>query len=556
MDRPSQALHQADTAQTTAHADAVVRLTPFGWSGGILVILALLTASFFAVGYFLVYWRNADMDFMVVYRALLLNDGQRFFFEHPAYFTILSAKLWFQMLHSLGLLDTASLSAVPSVSDAPAFDSAITSAIRAARVLTFLTATASVLVFALLTRFIARDGRVALLATFAFAFSGGIAVHLRTLRSELIAGCFFAFAVMILIIVARRATVWRPVAVAAAAALCALGLENKVHAVLLIAALPTLILPFGSVESASVDFWKNTSRAWILCVLAALTAVILVLAAMPLIALGLSPVITEKISFHPLLFGRFGMYQAGLLAWIGVCMLVFAKIWRVSFAETLASLFAVVIGASLALLALFISYDPSTVIVVLNPVEQMLTYADASAVTAVGSGGPLAILDLLFSGVLSVLRRYTFFLFSSPRPTVFLTWLIIPGIVYSWRRGERLVAVQAGVLMLSAIGIDALGIRRGLKAEYFILTDPLIIIAGMLLLDRLSEVRFRKWAYPIGVALVAIHVVISQAEPVKLALKRSGPESVCHWRPYDTPLLQLPWCEASAKRSSLRFIVA
>ena len=89
-----------------------------------------------------------------------------------------------------------------------------------------------------------------------------------------------------------------------------------------------------------------------------------------------------------------------------------------------------------------------------------------------------------------MLQRYSFVLFSSPRPTVFLTWPRLPGIVYAWLKGERQVAIQAAILMLSAIGIDALGVRRNLKAEYFILTDPLIIIAGALLLEKLNALRF------------------------------------------------------------------
>ena len=94
---------------------------------------------------------------------------------------------------------------------------------------------------------------------------------------------------------------------------------------------------------------------------------------------------------------------------------------------------------------------------------------------------------LLLDGLASVLARYTFVLHSSPRPTVFLTWLIVPGIVYAWRRGERLAAIQALLLLLAAIGIDTLGVRRGLKSEYFIFTDPLIILSGAILLDSLQR---------------------------------------------------------------------
>lgn len=534
---------------TGERRDAFARLTPLGWRGGLCVIVLLLAASFFLAGYFIAYWRNADMDFMVVYSALSLRDGQYVFFPHPAYFTIISVNLWFHLLHFLGLLDVSSLSAIPSAANVPAFNAAMTDVIRAGRVLAWLTATVFVLIFAGLARRLVRDWRVALLATVAFAFSGGVAVHLRILRSEMIAGCFFAFALMILIAAARRGSAWRPLAVGVAAALCVLALENKIHAILLIALLPILVLPFGASSGASANFWRDGSRAWFAVFGAALVAALLLYAASPLIALGLNPTGTEMAALRPLLLGRFGVYQAGLLVWIGICMLVFSRLWRVAFTETLAALFAVIAGASLALLALLITYDASNVVVVLNPIEEMLTFADAGAISAVGGGGPLAAIWLLLSGFLSVLQRYTFFLFTSPRPTVFLTWLILPGIVYAWRRGERQAALQAAMLMLSAIGVDALGIRRGLKAEYFILTDPLIIIAGMVLLDRMTDLRFHKWAYGIGVILIALHVGISQAEPVKLMTKRAGPDGICEWNQYYLPRLPLPWCALPAKRA-------
>lgn len=541
-------LKPAPATDRNARSDAFARLTPFGWTGGLAVIVMLLTASFLLAGYFVVYWRNADMDFMITYSALSLNDGRYVFFPHPAYLTILSVNRWFQFLHSIGLLDTSSLSAIPSASNGPAFDAAMTSVIRAARIVAWLTATAFVLVFAGLARLLVKDWRLALLGTFAFAFSGGIAVHMRALRSEMISGCFFVFALMILIIVARRGTNWRPAVVGLAAMLCVLAIENKIHAVLLVAALPFLILPFGSASGASAPFWGHSPRAWFVVLGAACLAAVLVYAAWPLIAIGFNPANTEVSTLRPLLLGTFGVYQIGLLVWTGLCMLAFARLWRVELSETLAAIFAVIAGASLALLALYIDLDASNVFIVLNPLEEMLVFADPQAISAAGGSGPFAAISLLISGVISVLRRYTFILFSSPRPTVFLTWLILPGIIYAWRRGERQAALQAGLLMLSAIGIDALGIRRGLKAEYFILTDPLIILAGMVLLERMADLRFRKWAYPVGVVLIVLHVGISQAEPAKLVLKRTGPEAICEWNQHYLPRLPLPWCDLPPKR--------
>ena len=104
------------------------------------------------------------------------------------------------------------------------------------------------------------------------------------------------------------------------------------------------------------------------------------------------------------------------------------------------------------------------------------------------------------------------------------------------------------MLLLAAIGIDTLGVRRGLKSEYFVFTDPLIILAGAILLDTLRDLRFHKWTYAVGMVLFAITIAIGQAEPIKYAFMRRGPESVCQWSGYYLPLLPLPWCKAPPLR--------
>ncbi len=529
--------------------DAFDRLTLAGWRAGLAAIVAGLAVSFFLFGYALIYWRNADMDFMVIYSALALNDGKpQLFFDHTAYLTILSLKLWFSLLHGLGLLDAWSLSSFPSASNAGAFDFAMTSVVRAGRVLAFLIATGCVLVFAALVRLIVRDWRVAMLATLALALSGGIAVHSRILRSELVAACPAIFALMILIVVGRRASVARPLALAIAAALCVLGLENKVQVILLIAALPLLVIPFGNAGSASVAFWRNTPMSWLAAGAAAVVATAALAAAWPLISTGFDRALLGAADFHPLVMGRFGIYQAALLVLVGGCMIAFAAIWRVSAAETLASMLAILAGASMALLVLDFQYSAANVIAVVNPLEKMLTFADANTADVANGSHLSAIFLLLLDGVASVLARYSFVLHSSPRPTVFLSWLIVPGIVVAWRRGERQVAIQALVLLLTAVGIDALGVRRGLKSEYFIFTDPLIILSGAILLDSMRDLRFHSWAYPVAATLLGLHIAVGQAEPIKYAFMRRGPESVCQWNGHYMPLLPLPWCSSPPVR--------
>src|SRR5260370_8143994 len=129
-----------------AKEDAFERLTFLGRRTGLTAIVAGLAASFFLFGYALVYWRNADMDLMVVYNALVLNDGKpQLFFDHTAYLTILSLKLWFRLLHALGLLDAYSLSAIPPPSNAAAFHPPMPAPLPAGRVLASLIPTASFL---------------------------------------------------------------------------------------------------------------------------------------------------------------------------------------------------------------------------------------------------------------------------------------------------------------------------------------------------------------------------------------------------------------------------
>src|SRR5258707_4821155 len=362
-----------------AKQDAFDRLTFLGWRTGLMAIVAGLAASFFLFGYALIYWRNADMDLMVIYNALVLNDGKpQLFFDHTAYLTILSLKLWFQLLHALGLLDGYSLSAIPPASNAAAFDAAMTGAVRAGRVLAWLIATGCVLIFASLVRRIVRDWRIALIATFAFAFSGGIAVHSRILRSELVAACPVFFALLILIAIGRRAGAARPLAMALASLLCVLGMENKVQAILLIAALPLVILPFGTAGSASVAFWRNPASAWPATAIAALAAAVAAWAALPLIGVGFDRALLDAAQFHPLFLGKFGVYQAALLVLIGACMVAYAATWRVTAAETIASMFAVAAGAMIALLALKLEFNAKDVIAVFNSLEKMLRFTDGS----------------------------------------------------------------------------------------------------------------------------------------------------------------------------------
>src|SRR5277367_575923 len=101
-------MHELSSPVTIAavRPDALDGLTFLGRRGGVVAIVAGLALSFGLFGYAVIYWRNADMDFMVIHSALAMNDGKpQQFLDHTAYLTILSLKSWFQLLHGLGLFE-------------------------------------------------------------------------------------------------------------------------------------------------------------------------------------------------------------------------------------------------------------------------------------------------------------------------------------------------------------------------------------------------------------------------------------------------------------------
>ncbi|MGP8121731.1 MAG: hypothetical protein ACLP8B_14595 [Xanthobacteraceae bacterium] len=536
----------APAARSTAPRDTLSRLTPLGWRGGLVALVLGLALSFFLFGYFAIYWRNADMDFMVVYNALVMNDGKpQEFFDHPGYLTILSVKYAFQALHAIGLLDAWTLPAIPSATDVPAFDAAMTQAVRAGRLVAWLTGTLAVLAFAFLMRRVVRDWRVALLAAFAFAFSGGVAVHLRILRSEMIAASMVVFALLVLIPQCRRGSIGRPLALAAVAFLCMLGLENKVHVIVLVAALPVLAVAFGEAGAASAAFWRQSPWAWPAVALAAVLAAVLVWSTRAIVAAGFDPQNLAVAELHPLLFKTYGVYQCALLLYAAVAVVVFALIRKVSVAETLAILFALAAGGALGLLVLDLAFNAQNAVAVLNPLEKMVSFSELSGE---GASTMAAVLNMLEGGLIAVLKRDTFFLYTAARPTVFVLWLVLAGIVYAACTRKWQLALQATLLVLVATGVDCLGVPRGLKSEYFVLSDPFIIIAGALLLDRMPQLAQLRGALAIGIVLIVAHVVVAHPEPVKMVTKKSGPEYICLWNQIYQKLLPVPWCELPPKR--------
>jgi hypothetical protein len=491
------------------------------WAGSLAPIVAGMIISFFLFGFWWPYWRIADMDFPMVYQAFLFNDGlPQEYFDHPGYLTALLLSHWFRLLHAIGLLQVHALSALPPPAEA---EPAWTAAIRAGRILSLGLSIAFVLAFATLLRRLIGNWRVASLAACFLAFSGGVAMHERVIRTELLSAGLVIISLLILLVAGRTPrTPWRPLLVGLSASLAVLALTNKVQVILLICALPLIVLPFGVDSDQPGGFWRTSRLAFPLLVLLAIWVVLIAIPAGPLAWFGLSAVDTPAFPWRPLPGGLSGVYQPIIAVYLALAIVGFGVTWGVSALETLATMLAVVGGIGLGLLSLDLNYNPQNVLIVMNPLEHLFSFAMSNEGFA--QGGLIA---SLVNGVGGVIARRTFILYSSPRPTIFLEWLVIVATFAAWKAGERKLAGQVAALMLVVWGFDTVGTLRGLKLEYFIYTDPLVIIAAAWLVAQWVELRHHRWAFQIGALLVWTHLVVSQAEPIKHTLMRSEPLEFC-----------------------------
>jgi hypothetical protein len=526
---------------------ALERLFPFTPRTTVLSILLGVIASFFAFGFFYPYWRVADMDMMLTYNAWLLNEGlPQEHFDHPGYLTIALLSLWFKGLHGIGVLEAYKLAALPPAAELLAYEHAWTTAVRAARLASLALSLLFVVGFYALLRRLIDDGRVAAVGAFALAFSGGLAMHARIVRTELLSAALVTLALLIILFAASRPHLrMRLLLLALASLLATLAVENKVQALLLLCALPIIVLPFGSRDQDPKSFWRSDKRRVMACLGITAAAALLAFLAAPVFAVALSPDALGTAELHPLA-GPAVMYQIAIALWIAVGVLVFAIVWRVSPMETLAVGAAIIGGCALGLLVLRLYDFPRDIIVTLNPFHAMFEYASASHPDLHGARALVSenMLRHLFDGFLATLARLTFVLQPSPRPTIFIAWVAIAGTILAWRKGERRLALQALTLLAAAFAVDTISMLRGLKIEYFIYTDPLVIIALALLLVRVPELTRWRWSYAIGLALISAHIVISQAEPVKHAFKRSGPEGACEIPSYYFKRLEpFPFCK-------------
>ena len=514
-----------------------------GWKTSLVAIALGMALSLLLVGFSMPYWKIADQDLPLAYNGLLLNDGRaQEYFEHTGYLYHLLLAAWYRLLHWLGFLPVHALSELPPAADVAGVDRAWQQLVEAGRVLSLILGIAFVWAYAALMRRLIGDWRIAVMAAIALAWSGGVAMHIRIMRTELLSAGLVTCALLLVVVAARARAVRRAVYIGLAGLCASLAIITKVQALLPALAIPIIALAFGQTVPAGEREAPGAARPWTVAAVAIAVAVALALPAFVLLAQGMA----GGTNYRPIGGGMSGIYQWLIALWIAGAMMAYAVAYRVSVTDTVAAMAALVVGIELGLLSLDIRYHVQNVIAVANPIEHM--FASAAVATPTLTDEPQMLTGAfalaLAKGIAQSLALHSFVFSTSARPTLLLEWLAVVGAIALWRRGERRVPVQVAVLVVAAWGLDAVFSLRSLQTPYFAYTDPLLILAAALVLAHLPQLQARRWAQHAAIALLVVTVVWAHLEPVKAVLRHNQPQEACVWLPAHVTLIRFPFCRS------------
>jgi len=511
-------------------------------------LAAAMALSVLLVGFRLPYWVHSDQDLVLAYHGLLFGDGlPQEYFDHPGYGYFLVIDLWYRLLHAVGLLPVASLSALPPGSDVAATEAVWQSLVQAGRALSILLTAAFAVSYATLLRGLVEDRRVALLAGILLAFGVGLTAQGRQMRTDLLSAGFVVLG-LLLVLRAVRPAEGKPcggaslLQLALGGLLVGLAMVTKVQAVFLAMGLPVAAVLFGRRAEAVPE------KGWGVAALAVLLAAAAAVPAFGLIQAGLAGWGRAVYPYTPVGGGLSGGgYQSIVAGWVLVGILVHAAVHRVPAARAVAGAAAVLLGLAVGLLALDIRWNEQNAIAVANFVEHMFVFSSwrhGAELQGQGNVVGQGTLGLLLAGIGRTLAIRTIVLHPDNIPqTIVVEWFALAGAVVLWRRGERLAAVQALFLLLVAWGLESLFSLRGFQRAYAAYTDPLAILSAAWVLARmpglLDRTRPRRWILA-GVALV---VAAAHAWPVIETRKLPNPATHCEWIPIYMPkVAQFPFC--------------
>jgi hypothetical protein len=515
----------------------------YGWKTSLAAIAVGMALSLLLVGFFMPYWKIADQDLPLAYNGLLLNDGRaQEYFEHTGYLYHLLLAAWYRLLHWFGLLPAHALSKLPPATDVAGFDRAWQHLVEAGRVLSLILGVTFVWAYAALMRRLVGDWRIAVMAALALAWSGGVAMHIRIMRTELLSAGLITCALMLVLVAARSGAVRRVIYIGLAGLCASLAIITKVQALLPALAIPMIALAFGHTEPAEEREPPRADKPWTVAAVAIAVAVAFAWPALSLLAEGM----TAVTNYRPIGGGLSGIYQWLIALWIAGAMVAYAVVYRVSVTDTVAAIAALAVGIALGLLSLDIRYHVQNVIAVAHPVEHM--FQSAAVATPMLTDEPQmltgAFAFALAKGIVRSLALHSFIFNTSARPTLVLEWFALIGAIVLWRRGERRLPLQVAVLVATVWGLDAVFSLRSLQTQYFAYADPPLILAAALVLAHLPELQTRRWAQHAAIALLVVTVMWAHLEPVKAVLRHDARQEACVWLPAHVTLIRFPFCRS------------
>nr|WP_209978438.1 glycosyltransferase family 39 protein [Azospirillum picis] len=554
-DRPTVSSRRPDLSRPGPSRPVASRLDRIAAAPWWLLCLGLAGAmalSVLLLGFRLPYWVHADQDLVLAYHGLLFGDGlPQEYFDHPGYGYFLVIDLWYRLLHAVGLLPVASLSALPPGSDAAATAEAWQRLVQAGRALSVLLTAAFAVTYATLLRGLLGDRRVALLAGVLLAFGVGLTAQGRQMRTDLLSAGFVVLA-LLLVLRAVRPPAGRDcggaslLLLALGGLLVGLAMVTKVQAVFLAMGIPVAALLFGRRETGPAA--GSAAGGWGMAALLSLAAVAAAVPAFGLIAAGLAGWGRAVYPYTPVGGGLSGGgYQTVVAGWVLVGVLVHGAVHRVPAARLAAGAAAVLLGLALGLLALDLRWNEQNAIAVANFVEHMFVFSSWRHGAALQGQGQVVgegTLALLLAGIGRTLAIRTIVLHPDNIPqTIIVEWFALAGALVLWRRGRRRAAVQALFLLLVAWGLEALFSLRGFQRAYAAYTDPLAVLSAAWVLARMPELldrpRPRRWILA-GVALV---VVAAHAWPLIETRRLPNPATHCDWIPIYMPkVAPFPFC--------------
>ncbi|WP_448208099.1 hypothetical protein [Azospirillum sp. sgz302134] len=510
-------------------------------------LAAVMVVSSLAVGFRLPYWAHADQDLVLAYHGLLFNQGlPQEYFDHPGYTYFLVIAGWYRMLHALGLMPVITLTGLPpaadTAADTAAYDAAWQNLVEAGRALSIAITAGFVLVYATLLRGLVGDRRIALLGAVVLAFGIGVTTQARQMRTDLLSASFVVTALLLVLVAVRTAPGWRPVVLLGLGGfLASLAVVTKIQAIFLAMGIPVIALVFGR-------RFAGEAGSWLAAALLLLVAAVAAVPAVALIRHGIASSGQSLYPYHTVGGGLSGVYQGVIAGWAFLSMAVYAAVWRVRPAFLLTAMGAVATGLALGVLALEIRPHEQNVIAVSNLIEHMFVFSSWKHSAAL-EGQEQILSDSLFlllaKGLWRTLAIRTIVLHPDNVPqTVVVEWFVIAGAVVLWRRGERLAAAQAGLLLLVAWGLETLFSLRGFQRAYAAYTDPLVALAAAWVLVRLPNLmeqdKPRRWIY----GMVALVVVVAHVWPVVEGRRLPNPAGQCYWIPtYMKHVEPFPFCK-------------